>query len=138
MEKVIVSALTQLDLQSTWDAWTKPEHIIHWTFASDGWHCPRAQSDLRTEGRFLTRMEAKDGSMGFDFEGTFLRVDPPFLLEYRMDDGRIAEVVFESKPEGTLITESFDPEKIHPVEMQKAGWQSILDNFVLYTQLLIS
>jgi uncharacterized protein YndB with AHSA1/START domain len=137
MEKVIVSALTKLDIQSTWDAWTKPEHIIHWTFASDDWHSPRAQSDLRPEGRFLTRMEAKDGSMGFDFEGTFLRVNAPFLLEYRMDDGRIAEVVFESKPEGTLITESFDPENIHPVEMQKAGWQSILDNFVLYTQRLI-
>jgi hypothetical protein len=137
MEKVIVSGLTKLDIQSSWDAWTKPAHIIHWTFASDDWHCPHAQSDLKNEGRFLTRMEAKDGSMGFDFEGTFLRVNAPFLLEYRMDDGRIAEVVFESKPEGTLITESFDPENIHPVDMQKAGWQSILDNFVRYTQGLI-
>ena len=121
MEKISVQGHTRLGIQLAWEAWTKPEHVVNWTFASPDWHSPQASSDLKEGGRFLTRMEAKDGSTGFDFEGTFLQVKEPFLLEYRMDDGREALITFESSPDGTLVSETFDPEDIHPPEMQKQG-----------------
>ena len=121
MSKITVCGLSSQAIEKVWDAWTKPEHIIQWTFASPDWHCPHASSDLKEGGRFLTRMEARDGSAGFDFEGTFLRVQAPNLLEYRMDDQRIALVNFETVPGGTQVTETFDPENVHPAEMQQAG-----------------
>ena len=138
MEKISVQGHTRLGIQLAWEAWTKPEHVVNWTFASPDWHSPQANSDLKEGGRFLTRMEAKDGSTGFDFEGTFLQVKEPFLLEYRMDDGREALITFESSPDGTLVSETFDPEDIHPPEMQKQGWQAIMDNFIRYTEQLQS
>ncbi len=137
MEKITVSGQTLLDIQKAWEAWTNPSHLIHWTFASPDWHSPSAKSDLKNGGRFLTRMEAKDGSMGFDFEGTFLRIEAPQLLEYRMDDGREALVTFQTTENGTLITETFDPENIHSPDLQKNGWQAIMDNYVSYADGLL-
>jgi uncharacterized protein YndB with AHSA1/START domain len=137
MEKITVSGQTLLDIQMAWEAWTNPSHLIQWTFASPDWHSPSAKSDLKTGGRFLTRMEAKDGSAGFDFEGTFLRIEAPHLLEYRMDDGREVLVTFQTGENGTLVTETFDPENIQSPELQKNGWQAIMDNYVLYADSLV-
>jgi len=134
MNSITVSAVTKLSIQDAWKAWTNPEHIVHWTFASDDWHSPNANSNLNDGRRFLTRMEAKDGSEGFDFEGTFTLVSAPNKLEYKLDDDRDrrVSVVFEEVPEGNRITETFDPENIHPAELQKIGWQAIMDNYKKY------
>ena len=138
MNSITVSTITKLSIQDAWKAWTNPEQVIHWTFASDDWQSPKASSQLHEGGRFLTRMEAKDGSAGFDFEGTFTLVSAPEKLEYKLDDDRKVSVVFEEVPEGTRITETFDPENIHPAELQKAGWQAILDNYKKYADGLIA
>jgi uncharacterized protein YndB with AHSA1/START domain len=129
MNSITVSTITKLSIQDAWKAWTNPEHVIHWTFASDDWHSPKASSQLHEGGRFLTRMEAKDGSEGFDFEGTFTLVSAPDKLEYKLDDDRMVSVVFEEVPDGTRITETFDPENINSLELQRAGWQAILENY---------
>ncbi len=132
MNSITVSTVTKLSIQDAWKSWTNPEHIIHWTFASDDWHSPVANSNLNEGGRFLTRMEAKDGSEGFDFEGTFTLVSALNKLEYKLDDDRRVSVVFEEVSGGTRITETFDPENINSLELQKAGWQAIMDNYKKY------
>ena len=106
-----------------------------WAFASDDWEAPHAENDLRPEGRFKTTMAAKDGSTSFDFEGTYTTVDEHSVIEYTMDDGRKASIRFEAQDDGdTTVTESFDPESQNPEEMQRAGWQAILDNFKKYVE----
>lgn len=123
--------------ETVWTAWTRPEHIVKWNAASDDWHSPTAQNDLRVGGRFNYRMEAKDGSAGFDFEGRYLEVVPQRRIVYSMDDDR--SVIVEFMPVGngsTKVTETFAAESIHPVEMQRAGWQSILDNFRRHVESL--
>lgn len=121
-------------LTKVWEAFTKPEHIMHWNHASDDWHSPSAKNDLRETGRFSYRMEAKDGSMGFDFEGTFTAVKKHKYLAYILDDDRKVEVHFTKEPDKVIIEETFEAENLHPKEMQQQGWQAILDNFKCYTE----
>lgn len=122
--KLTVDTLASTNLDTAWAAYSNPADITRWNSASPDWHSPRSEVDLREGGRFLTRMEAKDGSMGFDFGGTYTRVVPKELIEYRMDDGREATVRFTEEPEGA--------EKENPAEMQQQGWRAILDSFARY------
>jgi uncharacterized protein YndB with AHSA1/START domain len=131
---ITVNAIIDAPVQKVWEYWTDPKHIIHWNFASDDWHTPIAENDLRTGGKFLSRMEARDGSMGFDFEGEYLNVEPLKLIEYVLADDRKIKVYFEPDGDKTKVTEVFDPETQNPVEMQRAGWQAILDNFKKYVE----
>ncbi len=135
-EKIAVEVIINDSIEKVWDAFTKPEHIIKWAFASDDWHAPRAENDLRAGGKFNTRMESKDGSEGFDFAGTYDEVVPRQRIAYTMDDGRIATVVFEEMGNSTYIKTIFDSESENPIEMQKEGWQGILDNFKKYVEVL--
>ena len=126
--KVTVETLVQAPLTAAWRAYTTPEDIVQWNAASEDWHTTRATVDLRVGGEFLSRMEAKDGNVGFDFEGVYTRVEPETLFEYEFG-GRRALIEFAASGTGTLVRVSFDPEDENPVEMQREGWQSILDNF---------
>ena len=132
--RVTVSTVVNKPLSHVWDRYTAPEHITQWNSASDDWHCPRAENDLRTGGRFSSRMEARDGSVGFDFGGTYSEVKPQEKFAYTMDDGRTCEVRFDREGNGTKVTVTFDAETENPVEMQRGGWQSILDNFRKYAE----
>lgn len=121
-------------VEKVWFLWTLPEHITQWNNASPDWHTPRAENDLRAGGKFLSRMEAKDGSFGFDFWGIYDEVKTNELIAYTMGDGRKAEVHFTSKGNETQIITSFEAEEENSEELQKAGWQAILDNFKNYTE----
>ena len=116
-------------VEKTWDCFTKPEHIVKWNFASDDWHTPKAENDLRPGGKFSSRMEAKDGSFGFDFQGTYNEVKTHELISYSIEDGRMVTVRFRADGDETTVTSQFEAEAQNPEEMQKAGWQAILDNF---------
>ncbi len=129
MSPITITADIRTDLAHTWTCWTSPEHITQWNFAGDDWHCPSATNDIRTGGKFSSRMEARDGSFGFDFEGVYDEVIPQKRIRYSMDDGRRVEIVFEETASGTKVTETFDPEASNPIEMQREGWQMILNNF---------
>lgn len=131
---ITVQATVKAPIEKVWEMWTAPEHITNWNFASDDWHSPRAENDLRPGGKFNYRMEAKDGSMGFNFTGTFTEVSKNKNLEYTLDDGRNVQVHFSEVDEGTFVMENFEAEKMNPVEMQKNGWQAILDNFKKYVE----
>jgi uncharacterized protein YndB with AHSA1/START domain len=133
---ITVEATVSGPVQKVWDTWSNPEHITKWCNASDDWHTPHAENDLREGGKFLTRMEAKDGSFGFDFWGVYDEVKPNELITYTMGDGRKVKILFASDGGITKITETFDPETTNPIEMQKGGWQAILDNFKKYTEAL--
>jgi uncharacterized protein YndB with AHSA1/START domain len=124
-----VTAFVEGKMEQVWDKWTNPQHIIHWNFASDDWCCPRASNDLVVGGKFNWRMESKDGSMGFDFEGVFTAIEPFKKIEYVLADERTIAVHFEEVAGGIQVTEIVDPEHENPVEMQQAGWQAILNNF---------
>jgi uncharacterized protein YndB with AHSA1/START domain len=117
-----------------WDYWTKPEHITHWAFASDDWEAPFADNDVRVEGRFKTVMAAKDKSVSFDFTGIYTVVKEQELIEYILDDGRQVKVEFTETPEGVLVVETFEPEYQNTEELQRKGWQAILDNFKKYAE----
>ena len=132
--KITVDTLARTDLQTAWTVYNTPDDITRWNAASPDWHSPRCEVDLREGGTFNTRMEAKDGSMGFDFEGTYTRVVPRELVEYRMDDGREVAVRFDEEPEGTRVRVAFDAESGNPAEMQREGWQAILDSFGRYAE----
>lgn len=135
MDKTItVLATVNAPIEKVWEYWNSPEHIPAWAFASDDWEAPSAENDVRTGGKFKTVMAAKDGSASFDFGGTYTNVIEHEHIEYDMDDGRHVTIVFEAAPEGVKITETFDPENENPVEMQREGWQAILDNFKKYTE----
>ena len=121
------------DLQ-TWDAYGNPDDITQWNTADPSWHSPRSQVDLREDGTFNTRMEARDGSAGFDFEGTYTKVIPRELIEYRMGDGREASVRLSREAEGTCVRVDFDPESVNPAQMQQQGWQAILDSFARHVE----
>ena len=131
---ITVRAIINAPVQKVWEYWTNPKHIIQWYNASSDWHTPRAENDLRVGGKFLSRMEARDGSMGFDFEGKYLKVEPQKLIEYILADDRKIKVRFDSDGVKTTVTEIFDAENENPVEMQETGWQSILDNFKKYVE----
>lgn len=134
MEMITVSTIVRAPRARVWESWTDPAHVVHWCFASADWHAPRAENDLRVGGRFMTRMEAKDGSAGFDFGGTYTEVLPEERIGYVMDDGRKVAITFADKDGGTEVTEAFDPETENAPERQKEGWQAILENFRKYTE----
>jgi uncharacterized protein YndB with AHSA1/START domain len=127
--KVTIEATINAPVEKVWEYWNEPSHITQWAFASDDWHAPRAENDLRVGGKFLTRMEAKDGSFGFDFGGEYTDVEKNKLIGYIMGDGREVRTEFAPAGNGTKIISVFDAEDQNPVEMQKAGWQMILNNF---------
>lgn len=129
--KITVQTLIEAPLERVWQAYTSPHHITRWNAASDDWHTTQAQVDLRVGGAFCSRMEAKDGSMGFDFAGTYTRVEPQRLLVYRFGD-RSAQVDFAELPDGVQVTVSFDAESTHTPAQQREGWQAILNNFRRY------
>ncbi|MFT2007113.1 SRPBCC domain-containing protein [Pontibacter sp. 13R65] len=131
---ITIGATIQAPVEKVWRFWTSPEHITQWNNASDEWHTPWAENDVQVGGRFTSRMEAKDGSMGFDFKGTYTAVKEHQLLEYSLEDGRKVQVQFSANDHETSITETFDAEQTHPLEMQRAGWQAILDNFKNYVE----
>ena len=131
---ITINAIVNAPIEKVWDYWTTPAHIMQWNNASDDWHTPAAENDLRVEGKFSSTMAAKDGSFSFDFGGTYTAVEKHKLIEYVLDDGRKVEIQFSSNGVETSITESFDPETQNPHEMQQAGWQAILNNFKKYTE----
>ena len=133
---ITVSTIVNAPVAKVWDAWGEPAHIVKWCSASDDWHVPTATNDLRTGGTFSTRMEAKDGSFGFDFGGIYDEVKTNEVIAYTMGDGRKVHIVFEGEGNTTKVTETFDAESENSVEMQQAGWQAILDNFKKYTETL--
>lgn len=121
-------------VETVWEFWTKPEHITKWNNASDDWHTPRAENDLRVGGKFLSRMEAKDGSFGFDFAGVYTEVKTNELIAYTIDDGRNVKVTFEAKDNTTKIITTFEAETQNSIEMQRNGWQAILNSFKKYAE----
>lgn len=126
---ITVETLINAHIDTVWEKWISPEEIMQWYNASPDWHAPKAENDVRNGGKFLTRMEAKDGSFGFDFIGEYNSVKPKESLEITLGDDRTMTVIFEVIGNETKVTEIFEAEKENPVEMQKAGWQAILDNF---------
>lgn len=129
--KITVSTTVRAPIEHVWRAYTTPDDIKLWNAASDDWHTTTASVDLRVGGAFSSRMEAKDGSMGFDFAGTYTRIEPLQLIEYSFGD-RMAQVEFADGADGVQVTVTFDSENTFPVEQQRAGWQAILDNFNRY------
>lgn len=133
-KSITVETTVHAPIAIVWDCWNKPEHVVKWAFASDDWEAPHAESDLRTGGTFLTRMQAKDGSAGFDFNGVYTLVQEQQQIDYTMEGGRKVSTTFTEVPEGVHIVETFEMEDENPREMQRAGWQSILDNFKKYAE----
>jgi uncharacterized protein YndB with AHSA1/START domain len=129
-----IRAKINAPVAKVWTLWTDPKHLVHWNNASDDWHTPKAENDLRVGGKFLSRMEARDGSMGFDFTGEYTNIELHKHIAYFMHDGRKVAVHFAVANNRTTVTETFDAEQENPVEMQRAGWQSILDNFKNYVE----
>lgn len=127
--QITVEALVQASPARTWACWTEPQHIMEWNAASDDWHCPSATSDLRVGGEFHSTMAARDGSFQFDFGGTFEEIIPQQKIVSVMGDGRKIVTTFEETPDGVRVTETFEAESENPLEMQRAGWQAILDRF---------
>ena len=129
--KTAVTVATTIDapIEKIWNYFIEPDHIKNWYFASDDWQAPRATNDLRPGGKFMTRMEAKDGSMGFDFEGKYTEVKKHEIIEYNIADGRHVKVAFEKDGDKSKVTETFEIENMNPAEVQRGGWQAILDNF---------
>ncbi|MCD2426128.1 SRPBCC family protein [Niabella pedocola] len=132
--KITVATTINAPVEKVWAYWTEPEHIKKWNSASEDWHTPHAENDLRTGGRFSSRMEARDGSMGFDFGGVYDEVKTHEQIDYTMGDDRKVNIVFSGEGNHTAVTETFDAENTNPVDMQQAGWQAILDNFKRYTE----
>ncbi|MGG3886247.1 SRPBCC family protein [Brevibacillus panacihumi] len=133
---ITVETVVHSPVEKVWEYWTDPEHIKQWNNASDDWHTPYAENDLRVGGKFVSRMEAKDGSFGFDFGGVYDEVSTNESIAYTLGDGRKVKIVFLRQENDTRIIESFDAEETHTVEMQQAGWQAILDNFKKYAESL--
>ena len=126
---ITVEARVNAPVAKVWKHWTTPEDIMKWNAASDDWHTPSASNDLRVGGTFKARMEAKDGSVGFDFEGIYTEVRPNELIVYRMADEREVRVEFKAEGSSTVVRETFTAESTHSIEMQRGGWQSILNRF---------
>ena len=134
--KTIITVETTVNapVERVWKYWTEPAHITKWNNASADWHTPRAENDLKAGGTFLYRMEAKDGSFGFDFGGVYDVVKENEYIEYTMGDGRKVTIGFKALGNATKLVETFEAENTHSVEMQKGGWQAILDNFKKHTE----
>jgi uncharacterized protein YndB with AHSA1/START domain len=134
MAFITIETTINAPIANVWEKWTKPEHIQSWNFASPNWHCPSAKTDLQVGWEFHYEMAARDGSMSFDFWGTFQEIEERKSLDIRIGDGRKMKVTFESLAEGTKVTEQFEPENQNPEDLQQAGWQMILDNFKSYAE----
>lgn len=135
-QKTVLTVETTINapVEKVWQYWSSPEHITKWCSPSDDWHTPTAENDLRTGGKFSSRMEAKDGSMGFDFAGVYDEVRPNEYIEYTMGDGRKVDITFSVNGNQTTVVENFEAESINPIEMQQGGWQAIIDSFKKYTE----
>ncbi len=137
MPEITVSTVVNAPIARAWEAFTAPDHITQWNFASPEWCCPSATNDLRVGGEFSSRMEARDGSVGFDFAGVYTDVQPLEQFAYVLGDERRVTVSFEALSSGqTRVTEVFDPETVNPEEMQRGGWQAILDNYKRHAETL--
>jgi uncharacterized protein YndB with AHSA1/START domain len=136
MESIIITIETAINapVEKVWHCWTTPEHIIRWNNASDDWHTPYAENDLRVGGEFMSRMESKDGQFGFDFSGTYDEVSHQERIAYTIADGRKVSIEFNAAGNATMVKETFEAENTHPVDMQRNGWQAILNNFKKYTE----
>ncbi len=132
--KITIEAAVNAPIEKVWERFTGPDHITKWNFASDDWQCPWAKNDLRVGGKYAARMEAKDGSFGFEFEATYDVVKNREELTYTMGDGRKATTLFRSSGATTHVETTFDAESENSAEMQKGGWQAILDNFKKYAE----
>src|SRR6185295_786219 len=131
---ITVETTIKAPVEKVWNHWTDPKDITQWCNASDDWHAPYADNDLRVDGKFKTTMAAKDGSMSFDFEGVYTNIQPYKVIEYTIGDGRKVKITFSSQGDETKVIETFEPENINPNEMQRGGWQNILDNFKKYSE----
>ncbi len=134
---ITIEAVVNVPVVDVWKCWNEPEHITKWAFASDTWEAPSAKNDLRVGGSFVTVMAAKDGSAKFDFSGVYSAVTPHELIEYAMADGRKVSTRFEAMGDKTKIVETFDMEHENPEDMQRAGWQAILNNFKKYAESVL-
>jgi uncharacterized protein YndB with AHSA1/START domain len=132
--KIKVEVLVIAGLEDAWKCFTQPEHILNWNAASADWHCPAARNELKAGGTFSYRMDARDGSMGFDFSGKFIAVEPLKHLSILLDDNRTLEVWFEEQIGGVRVTEEFEAEQENEPELQRMGWQAILDGYKIYCQ----
>ena len=131
---ITVQTVIHTPMAKVWECWNSPKHVTGWAFASDDWEVPAAENDLHVGGKFKTVMAAKDKSMSFDFTGTYTAVKENEFVEYDLDDGRHVKVKFEGTPGGVKVTETFDPENENSEDMQRSGWQAILDNFKKYVE----
>jgi uncharacterized protein YndB with AHSA1/START domain len=136
-EPITIETVVPVSPMRAWEAYTSPEAITQWNQASPDWHCPSAQVDLRVGGRHCARMEARDGSFGFDYEGTYEVVDKPQTLTLRLDDDRLVRTSFTSEGSGTRVRTVFDPEASNSIELQRTGWQAILDSYAAYVSRVI-
>ncbi|MDF1696258.1 MAG: SRPBCC family protein [Saprospiraceae bacterium] len=134
MTTVTITAHITAKINKVWEYWTSPHHIIRWNFASPEWHCPTAEHDLQVGGNFKYHMAAKDGSMGFDYKGTFTQIQPEKVLAFTLEDNRKVSITFEETENGTRVTETFEIEDENTIEMQKQGWQAILNNFKAHVE----
>ena len=133
---IVVENIINAPLEMVWECWTNPEHITKWYFASDDWHAPYAENNLTIAGKFKTTMSAKDGSYSFDLEGVYSNIRDFEEIEYELIDGRKVFILFSKSNDGTKVVESFQPETTNPKEIQKAGWQAILNNFKKHVESL--
>jgi uncharacterized protein YndB with AHSA1/START domain len=131
---ITVETTVHAPVEKVWKLWNGPEHITQWNTATPEWHTPTASNDLRIGGKLQARMEAKDGSMGFDFEGVYNQITPHQFISYTIADGRKVSITFSTKENSTHVVETFEAENTHPIEMQRGGWQAILDNFKKYVE----
>ena len=134
-ETIFVETFVNVPIEKVWDFWTKPEHIIKWNHASEDWHTTRAENDLRIGGKFLSRMEAKDGSFGFDFEGIYDNIITNEKISYSLLDDRKVTITFLPTENGVQVTETFEAETENTLELQKLGWEAILKNFKNYIEI---
>lgn len=136
LEKTVITVRAEINapVEKVWEFWTDPKHIVHWNNASDDWHTPKAENDLRVGGKFLSRMEARDGSTGFDFIGMYSKVEPLRQIEYTLEDDRTVQISFAAEGDKTTVTETFEAEQENTLELQQFGWQSIVNNFKRYVE----
>ncbi len=132
--KITVESTIKRNIDVVWNLWTDPKHITQWCNASNEWHTPRAENNVIKGGEFLTRMESKDGKIGFDFKGIYDEVRKNEFLSYTTEDGRKVQITFTSNGSETFVSETFEAESVNSLEMQKGGWQAILDNFKKYAE----
>ncbi len=134
--QITVTATINARLNTVWDSWTQPYHVMNWNHASDDWHCPQAENEMCVGGKFSYTMAAKDGSFSFDFWGVYTEIIEHKLITSKLGDDRSLDIIFASEGNTTVITETFDAENENSVELQQTGWQAILDNFKKYTESL--